>query len=217
MARCSYCRDWNAGHNKIGCPRRKEDVKRYREAHEAGELDYYPSILSADDRYRQKKARKCSYCYNRHYEHETEHNRRNCPRLKQDRAEMESLNMEWRLKAISLLKEMGLGPGAIIRDDQCGLGVVTEFYWDRMSHLITNGHQTDACFSVNFFKNPSYERTFRWLREEGTRNYWGAWKGPDEVIVRASERTINANIPSGWAEGKTGLDFFFDRKYDKHC
>ena len=215
--RCGYCHQWDAGHNRIGCPKRKEDVVRTRQEYEAGDKEWYPSLLTQDDNYKKKKARKCSYCMNRHYEWEYDHTRRNCPRLKEDRQTVESQNQEWRTAALCLIKRKGIGPGAIIRVEGHGLGVISQVEWDNMTSLMSVGHGRDYCFSVNFFKHPDRERRFNFLKDEVlNRRYWG-WEGPNEILVPATERIIDANLPDGWAEGKTGLDFYFEIKYDRHC
>ena len=217
MSRCGYCHDWNAGHNRIGCPKRKEDVRVMREKYDAGEYSYYPSLLTEDDRYKSKKARKCSYCMNRHYEWEYGHDRRNCPRLKADRERVQSENVEWRAEALSLLKRRGIGPGAIIRTQRNGIGVISEVRWDSMTSLMKRGHNVGNCFFVTYFKSPDRQHGFNFLKDESlNRIYWG-WDGPEEVLVPATEGIIDANLPDGWVEGKTGLDFYFATDYDKHC
>jgi len=215
--RCGYCHQWDAGHNRIGCPKRKEDVADMRKRYEAGEYTYYPSLLAQDDKYKSKKARKCSYCANRHYEWEYDHTRRNCPRLKEDRHAVEAQNRKWRMDALHLLKSKGIGPGAIIRVEGRGLGVISQVEWDNMTSLMSNGHGETCCFFVSFFKSPDRERGFNFLKDDAlNRRYWG-WEGPTEVLVPATERVIDANLPDDWAEGKTGLDFYFDIKYDRNC
>jgi hypothetical protein len=215
--RCGYCCERDTGHNRVGCPARKEDVANMRKRHADGEYGYYPSLLEQDDRYKSKKARKCSYCRNRHYEWEYDHTRRNCPKLKEDRQNVELQNKEWRTAALSLLKNKGIGPGAIIRDERHGLGIVSQVNWDAMTSLLSNGHGAVHCFFVTFFKSPDRERSFNFIKDETLhRRYWG-WEGPNEVLVPATERIIDANLPDGWAEGKTGLDFYFDIKYDGRC
>ena len=69
---CSEC--YNTGHNRNGCPRRKE---RHAEALALpeGEREYYQRRLIED--FARKKQRKCSYC------DEQGHNRRSCQKLKE--------------------------------------------------------------------------------------------------------------------------------------
>ena len=104
MSRCSYCH--GRGHNRVSCPDRKLEVERHRQEMAEG-VRSWSSLVEEEEKYQRRKgrARKCSYCYNRHGLYEHDHNRRNCPRLAEDKAKLASENKEWREQALKGIKQ----------------------------------------------------------------------------------------------------------------
>jgi hypothetical protein len=216
--RCSYCSA--KGHNRVGCPERKERVEELRE-----EGNVWSRLVQEDDRYktRPKSTRKCSYCYNRRHEVETDHNRRNCPHLAEAKVEAFKLNKEWRKAALQVMKQKGLGAGAIFVDSSYGKCVITEVHWDNMSYKL--GSLLDAepyrCFTFVSLKSMAggHDRQRSVGFPDGTELYtnWRAWSISDtDIIVPATERFIEASTPDRWKEGETGLENYFSAKGDKY-
>jgi len=215
---CRYCRDYYAKHNKIGCPLRKENVKRIRKEYEEGDKLWYPSILQQDDKYKEKKHRKCSYCFNRYAIVEHDHNRRTCSRLKSDREQAISKNKEWRAAVLVFLKEKGLGAGAIVNDTRVGgLSVITEVYWENLTHLYGNQHSNKGCFELTHLAQSPGCSCIRRLPSHPVLNHgWYNWSSLEEVVVPATGRLIDKSAPKAWIDGTTDLEWFFSIKNDKY-
>ena len=220
MSRCSYCH--GRGHNRVGCPDRKLEVERHRREMADGMRDW-SSLVEEEEKYQKRKgrARKCSYCYNRHGLVEHDHNRRNCPRLVEDKAKLASENKEWREQALKVIKQYGLGVGAIIHDESYyGQCVITAVHWNNISCTM-NGYYNSShvCFTItsleSMAKGHNRDRGISLPRFGGYNTYQSLDMESIKVTVPASERFIDADIPEGWIEGEMGLDMFFTAESDK--
>lgn len=222
--RCTYC--GGSGHNRVSCQARKEAVARHKQEMADGVREYPSSLMEEDDRYKRRKTkpRKCSYCYNRHHLYEYDHNRRNCPRLAEDRAALALENKEWREEALSVMKERGIGVGAILDHPNYGHCLITEVHWQNISCLIQKWYEGDPfCFTITSLKSMAQgtgrQRTLGFPRLGKERGY--LWRyandGDFNMVVPASARFIEANVPSGWSSGATGLDLYFSPKNDGKC
>ena len=220
MSRCSYCH--GRGHNRVSCPDRKALVERHRREMADGMRDW-SSLVEEEEKYQKRKgrARKCSYCYNRHGLVEHDHNRRNCPRLVEDKAKLASENKEWREQALKVIKQYGLGVGAIIHDESYyGQCVITAVHWNNISCTM-NGYYNSShvCFTItsleSMAKGHNRDRGISLPRFGGYNTYQSLDMESIKVTVPASERFIDADIPEGWIEGEMGLDMFFTAESDK--
>ncbi len=121
--RCSHC--WEKGHNKSSCPDRKKQLQasiktlKERLATDEYEYDYgrendqrrLVNVTEQLSKMMNKgKGRKCSYC------DETGHNRRSCPKRKQDIGIYSAETRTYREKFLEKMREIGLGVGAIVRE-----------------------------------------------------------------------------------------------------
>ena len=99
--RCSHC--YQSGHNKTSCPELKK-------AWEENPDSYYGRQWAAIQA-RKNKPKKCSYCG------EEGHTRAGCPTANKHKAQFQmDLNL-WRQALVKWMKEIGLGPGALVRSN----------------------------------------------------------------------------------------------------
>jgi len=125
---CRVCH--NTGHNRSGCPRRKE---RYQEAlaKPEGEREYYDvSIIGEFDRAtaRRSKPRACSYC-----KRQAGHNRRKCPELAEHTGYVQKQQVAFRKAFLEHIQGLGLNVGALVRapgSDNARVHIVTDIRWD---------------------------------------------------------------------------------------
>lgn len=221
---CSYC--GVEGHNRVGCKARKAAVERHKQEIASGTRPW-SSLVDEQEIYdhRKTKPRKCSYCANRHYEHNYDHNRRNCPRLAEDKANLVSENKKWRSLALEFMKEHGIGVGAIFDDRYYGRCLITEVRWDTISCLTQKWVENDrVCLMFTSLESLSRGKEYsRWKQfprfENGAR--WVRYNTSDiedlKMVVPATTRFIQADVPDGWSSGETDLDTYFLAKNDKKC
>jgi len=95
--RCGHC--YNSGHNKRGCPQRKQ--------YAAENPNSYVAQQFKDDAARAKK-RRCSFCA------KIGHNRRGCAEFKTTTAQAERDSRKYRRNFLKYIKDMGITPGALI-------------------------------------------------------------------------------------------------------
>ncbi len=221
---CSYC--GVEGHNRVGCKARKAAVERHKQEIASGTRPW-SSLVDEQEIYdhRKTKPRKCSYCANRHYEHNYDHNRRNCPRLAEDKANLVSENKKWRSLALEFMKEHGIGVGAIFDDRYYGRCLITEVRWDTISCLTQKWVENDrVCLMFTSLESLSRGKEYsRWKQfprfENGAR--WVRYNTSDiedlKMVVPATTRFIQADVPDGWSSGETDLDTYFLASNDKKC
>ena len=99
---CSFC--GNRGHNKTGCPKRKQYVKDNPDSWEAIKEQ---RKQQRRDEIKAKGGRKCSYCQNRG------HTARKCEMKNQDRVRLIDTLAKERTEGLKRLNEMGWGIGAL--------------------------------------------------------------------------------------------------------
>ena len=184
----------------------------------------WSSLVEEDEKYKSRKGkpRKCSYCYNRHHECNYDHNRRNCPRLAEDKAKLVLENKEWRSAALEIMKQHGIGVGAIFDFNHYGRCLITEVCWSSISCLTQMGLSDRCNFWVTTLESMSrgreYSCSLQFPRFEN-RKEWKRWDSPHinmfKMIVPATSRFIEADMPDGWLSGETDLDEYFLPKYDK--
>ena len=99
---CSFC--GNRGHNRTGCPQRKEYIKENPDSWEAIKEQ---RKQQRRDEIKAKGGRKCSYCGNRG------HTARKCEMKNQDRVRLIDTLAKERTEGLKRLNEMGWGIGAL--------------------------------------------------------------------------------------------------------
>ena len=99
---CSFCGE--RGHNRTGCPKRKQYIKENPNSWEAIKEQ---RKQQKRDEIKAKGGRKCSYCGNRG------HTTRTCEVKKQDRVRLIEVLARERTEGLKRLNEMGWGVGAL--------------------------------------------------------------------------------------------------------
>ena len=99
---CSFCGE--RGHNRTGCPKRKQYIKDNPDSWEAIKEQ---RKQHRRDEIKAKGGRKCSYCGNRG------HTTRTCEVKKQDRVRLIEVLARERAEGLKRLNEMGWGVGAL--------------------------------------------------------------------------------------------------------
>jgi len=130
---CSYC--GNKGHNRTGCPQRKQYIKDNPNSWEAIKEQ---RKQHRRDEIKAKGGRKCSYCENRG------HTARKCEVKNQDRVRLIDTLAKERTEGLKRLNEMGWGIGALFERknrwiDEKQMYMVESIEWDRWndSDLVT--------------------------------------------------------------------------------
>ena len=154
---CSYC--GNKGHNRAGCPQRKQDIKDNPNSWEAVKER---GKQQRRDEIKAKGGRKCSYCGERG------HTTRTCEVKKQDRVRLiETLAKERKL-GLKRLNELGWGVGALFErtsrwTDQKTIYMVDKIEWEHW--------------------NDSDMVTLRGLNVAKATGDDGDWKHPRQVSI----------------------------------
>ena len=213
---CSYCH--KQGHNRTTCEARKERVAVLMQDYDKNR--YHDLVLEEERRVRQKKhrsaiGRKCSYCMGRYWAESTDHNRRNCPRKAEDMAKAVSLNKEWRVSMYVAMAELGIGPGAIVKDTRSGVCVVKEVKWDAMNHFVRQGWGCSPIV-ISPMKQNARDYAMNLPYDEQAMPERRTWTSLEKVLVPCTERLLNASIPDDWYDGESGLDYYFKKENDKY-
>ena len=130
---CSFCGE--RGHNRTGCPKRKQYIKDNPNSWEA--IKEHRKQQIRDDR-KAKGGRKCSYCGNRG------HTTRTCETKKQDRVRLTEVLKRERTEGMKRLNEIGWGVGALFERknrwiEEKPIYMVEEVDWERWndSNVVT--------------------------------------------------------------------------------
>tara|TARA_Y100000034_G_scaffold63158_1_gene76400 strand:- start:243 stop:1049 length:807 start_codon:yes stop_codon:yes gene_type:complete len=215
---CSEC--YQTGHNKSGCPRRKE---RYEAALAKPEEErgYGERRLIELMEYKKERnsSRRCSYCS------EQGHNRRSCTQLKAHFSVIAKMNQAYRTKFVEWIQEKGLNVGALLMtcsDHQArkALCFVQELSWDHINvwqgeiprFIIAKSTGTlDDRYRSHYTiaDNPNWPTGQKWKHSESysARSYGTEVVGPAEEPVTP---------PDGWVEDTQPVKEFFKsrRLYD---
>ena len=128
---CSEC--YQTGHNRAGCPRRKE---RYQEAlaRPEEERGYYENSLirEMEAKKNSNTKRKCSYCG------ESGHNRRKCEPLAEHTGYVQLQQEAFRAAFLEHIRKIGLNIGSLFKGtgaytSDISLGVVVDIDWNEIS------------------------------------------------------------------------------------
>ena len=130
---CSFCGE--RGHNRTGCPKRKQYIKDNPDSWEAIKEQ---RKQHRRDEIKAKGGRKCSYCGNRG------HTTRTCEVKKQDRVRLTEVLKRERTEGLKRLNEIGWGIGALFERknrwvDEKHIYMVESIQWDRWndSHIVS--------------------------------------------------------------------------------
>ncbi len=214
---CSEC--YNTGHNRSGCPKRKE---RYKEALALPEEEreyYHRSIIREVENKKQRSTtRKCSYC-------DTQgHNRRKCEKLIEHMDVVIRMQKSFRTNLLDHFNNIGMNLGALVipegeyvNDDQKVPMMVTDINWKYCN--VMQGELTRMIVAVPLrsFNNdrsrsqytiqgdPEWPTGPRWSHDQSysLRSYGVqvVAAGPGDVVP-----------PSGWLDDTQGIkEWFKDR------
>ena len=204
--RCGHC--YATGHNKRTCP----DLKKY--------IEENPDSFRARQHKASKEAsssRRCSYCQ------ETKHNRRTCAELRLDRAKARTVNKEWCNRVADLLKERGLGIGALVEapgnwktDYGKTLAMVVGFNWHEANFTgFDNSYVGDFIMvrPIDELVNSEETQSLR-LPRDGNGNLQCSsrdeWYGRDTIFsVLAGIDPETIEIPDDFLNGDVGLGDMF--------
>jgi len=220
--RCSNCYEW--GHNKRGCPKRKE---RVRKLIAAGDTNNWR--VREQQRYDQvKKTRACSYC------RKPGHTRRTCSEFKGHKHKFAAINSVYRQKLLDSMKELGLGTGALLtkqisyyddgeRKYTDLLFMVKSVNWDvlhwtdltdrynntRLFELVSVGkHPTSANGTTEYVSMPPIEGVYPEM--------YGWEHSGYTVTASVTEAAVEACVPGGFLQGYSGLEDIFDKELNHY-
>jgi len=173
---CSWC--YKTGHNKNGCPDRKEYIQRNPDSYEARR-----------DQQRKSRGRKCGYC------EETGHTRRTCPALKQDREGLMIKNIRMRAQVYNYLQEQGLAPGALFTVTHWNHGdstaMVERIQWQKI--------RVDNGFLLEQFPNRGHRDFILYrMMKTGDGGYCTSANDILSVVGPVSSSAVDFGIPEGW-------------------
>jgi hypothetical protein len=164
--------------------------------------DYY-----AKNYFRKKegsKKRTCSYCKAQG------HNRRTCPNLKTAVSEWTRCNKAFRAQALTLLREQGVGPGALVELPEIYLdrsyvkdqiGVVTGFDWDAVN---VDGFRSTSPAALTVSLVGQYAgKVIRYSIPHPEENKLG-WTQRSQKGIEIVSPTSASHIepPDGWETGE---------------
>ena len=212
--RCGHC--YGKGHNKRTCP----GLKKYVEEN--------PDSWRAREQKRSKEAssnRRCSYCQ------ETGHNRRTCAELRLDRDKAQGFNKEWCNRAADLLKERGLGIGALVEspgtwktDYEKTVSMVVGFNWNEANFLsMNNSYVGDFIFVRALDALNDIEQTLSMrLPRDGNGNLQdndsGEWYGRDSIFtVLSGVGPETIEFPDRFLDGEIGIVDMFAEGNRNDC
>jgi len=219
---CSEC--WQTGHNKNGCPRRKE---RYEEAlvmpEEERGFRERRIIEEWENKRKRNTTRKCTYC------DEIGHNRRSCEDLKSHMAYVQKQNVAFKEALLEHLRDIGLNTGAFVQHlptDRVGFTdpivlFVQKICWDQVhiSQAVNSIPRFVKCFPVRNMGDlqgremlsvrslEHWPTGAKWPNEPDTR--YNEWHYSLKVVAPTS---IAVEPPEGWlTETASTKAFFKDR------
>ena len=212
--RCGHC--YGKGHNKRTCP----GLKKY--------IEENPDSWRARQHKASKEAgsrRECSYCQ------ETGHNRRTCAELRLDRAKARTVNKEWCNRVADLLKERGLGIGALVEapgtwktDYEKALGMVVGFNWSQANFTGFDNSYVGDFIMVRLIADIASSDETQSLRlpRDGNGNLQcnnhDNWYGRDSIFaIRAGVNPETIEIPEDFLNGDVGLDEMFVKGNRNTC
>jgi len=112
---CSYCQ--MTGHTRRTCPVLHRRAKEWPHSAEAAYVERME---------KKKKQKRCGFC------RRLGHTRRTCESRRTSMNEIGKLDEQWKKQALHKMREMGIGPGALLKSastDDSGLLMVVDINW----------------------------------------------------------------------------------------
>jgi len=207
--RCSHC--WNTGHNKSGCSVLREKMQ--------ARIAEDPNDWRATQYFANKKRsskRTCSYCTN------VGHNRKTCKELKFAKATTVRQAAEWREKALTYFKRIGLGVGSLVRYNNDAIGLITAVNWHAMDHrFLLKDYHEERVFQFSDVRNAKMTTnvTLPIPKDEThavTKENYDPWY-TIEVVGPVSEKAIGQQMPGDWLTGVNCIGAIFDKETSPYC
>jgi hypothetical protein len=228
---CSFCYDY--GHNRAGCPKRKERVARERAAGESNWLTREEDRKDHAKKMRKQygSTRRCSWC------NETGHNRRSCPPLKALKSTFVAHNAAYRQRLYEDMEERGWGVGALVEvnpenyDHESGRYVrqpitylITSVDWSQLNWHCLYDRQRINAFKLTAVSVPSDHRHAVLYSPHPGKE--GVQPIPSEAYTYGNDGTevirllspvsasaLAATSPgANWFDGTSGLKGIFDKE-----
>lgn len=204
---CSYCHQ--AGHNRSSCPAYKQEIESLRATY--GDNHYQVRVYDERKarRARASKSRSCSFCGSK------DHNRRSCPKLKNEMETYRARNAVYRTKYLQNMIIHGWGPGALVRHimwsgDPGAIYMVTSVDWANVHFHDRNDPVLRLRRIQDLNGGPDwYDRSIALPRViDGKLDIRS-----HTIMTPASESSIKRAMPAGFVNGLLGLkDVFKDKK-----
>jgi len=179
--RCSWC--YTNGHNRRGCPERKEYIKGNPDSYEARRQMNNNQI---------SKARRCSYCKGRG------HNAQTCQVKEEDRGLLVQKLKRQRKKIKDYMMASGFGVGALIK--------IENRYWNIQNslYLVTavdwiNSDSTEGVEFIVIDLQSSRERNLRDCVESLNN-------APPTVVSPSTDDPSSLCFPVEWEEGRAYVE-----------
>ena len=211
---CGYC--YQKGHNQRGCPKKKQYAKDNPDSYVA--RDVKESAAAS-------KNRRCGYC-----KEAAGHTRRTCAMYKSDFKLAEKVNVAYRAKVLELLKQYGIGIGALVKYEDTWRGngttmaIVTQIQWDQVDFRGFENSGTVRFIGVT----PCSQLGHRYPDTEWVSPPEVPWYDGDDSAEGAAHRpmkalsmlnpvsvmAVEATVPEGWVDntGKVA-DFYSGDHY----
>ena len=197
---CGWC--CTKGHNKRGCPERKEYIRANPDSYEARKQQ------GEEQRRKERGARKCSYCDT------AGHNRKTCTFLRSDRQFIVAHYKERRSTIAEKLVQEGLGVGALVnvRDHYDGntLATVTGFDWKDLNGNLLG--DMDSSVNVSLLVQRFDETHVRWCSRALHLS-----EDNDVVASGIPPEVVRDGFPAGWLDGTHYKESrFFEKGETRH-
>jgi len=215
---CSEC--YRTGHNKAGCPRRKE---RYQEALAIPEADrdwgQQRLVDSYESSKKRRSSRKCSYCS------EAGHNRRKCTALSEHTGHVARQQAAFRMAFLEHVHDIGLQVGALVQqtgNHRAGAHVVLNIHWDNIditqcgSNGLLRFIQTRPLSDLGNSRARTHSFTLKspdtWATGPRYAGPQDRWQEDSYGIDVIGATHTPAQPPEGWLTGPGHIkEFFKDR------
>ena len=193
---CGWCCE--KGHNRRGCPARKEHIRKEPNSWEAQKQSQ-----------EEQRPRRCTYCL------ESGHNRKTCSELKSDRQFIVVHYKERRAQIAERLVEEGLGVGALVTTRGDVIATVTGFDWKDLNGNL-DGDDIAPTISVSMLVQRFDESHVRWLHINLVISEPHA-AVVSSVVSPLLPQTVRQCFPTGWLDGTYYKeDRFFEKGQQRH-
>jgi len=216
---CSEC--YRTGHNKNGCPQRKE---RYQEALAMPEEERgwreRRVIQDFEDKKLRSTTRKCSYCGT------SGHNRRKCEQLAEHSGYVQRQQVAFRAAFLEHLRDVGLNTGCLVKGtgdyvNNNPLSIVMEIHWDTVTvtrcgngiNRFIVARPLTEIGNARSYESYTLNRPDHWPVGEDFPAQENCWQEKSYAgkVVGPCEEPVNP--PEGWLiDEKAVKEFFKERE-----